>query len=513
MQFPSQRYQGLHAARNRCPGSAVQPTPGRLGAAVGPRLSDDIGAARPMRRLAAIAIALVVAGVARHRPGQPRPLGRRPVHGAGDLRRRRRSRPAARTSASPAPTSARSSRSRSPPTSAPRSRCSIDRFPVHPLPCQRPLRDPPPVADRRAVRRLQPGHRRRAPAGADHQGPGAGSYLLPVTRTSSPVDSDIVQDISREPVRQSLAVIIDELGTGLAARGSDLNAVIHRANPALGDTDKVLQILASQNHALAQLATNSDTVLAPLARERRQISGFITQANTTSVASAQRAADISRTFQLFPSFLSQLRPLMADLGTLADQGTPVMTELGQSADAVGRQFANLTPVRRRRAHRADRPRPLGLGVPAVAGGHTATGPAPGPLGHRRSADRRLTAAAAQQPQPDRRHPAADEPALQGSRRPPTASTASDITSRFEPLDSSCTDYVSTVLPGARPTSAASRRRRRRLPPGTQRREGGRRRSPRPATGSSPPPCRNASGTASGAKAMSGLLSYLVGSKR
>ncbi len=77
-----------------------------------------------------------------------------------------------------------------------------------------------------------------------NRGPGAGSYLLPVTRTSSPIDSDIVQDISTEPVRQSLAVIIDEFGTGLAARGSDLNAVIHRANPALGHTDKVLQILA-----------------------------------------------------------------------------------------------------------------------------------------------------------------------------------------------------------------------------------------------------------------------------
>jgi ABC-type transporter Mla subunit MlaD len=175
------------------------------------------------------------------------------------------------------------------------------------------------------------------------QGPGTGSYLLPVTRTSSPIGSDIVQDISTEPVRQSLALIIGELGTGLAARGSDLNTVIHRANPALGNTDKVLKILASQNHVLAQLATNSDTVLAPLAREHRQISGFITQANTTSVASAARAADISKTFKLFPSFLSQLRPLMADLGALADQGTPLMTELGQSAAAQGAEFANLRP--------------------------------------------------------------------------------------------------------------------------------------------------------------------------
>jgi ABC-type transporter Mla subunit MlaD len=175
------------------------------------------------------------------------------------------------------------------------------------------------------------------------KGPGSGSYYLPVTRTSSPIDSDIVQDISTMPVRESLAVIIDELGTGLTARGADLNAVIHRANPALGNTDKVVKILAKQNRQLAQLATDSDTVLTPLARERRQISGFVTQANTTSVASAQRAADEQRTFALFPSFLRQLRPLLADLGSLADQGTPLLTSLGQSANALGRQFANLTP--------------------------------------------------------------------------------------------------------------------------------------------------------------------------
>jgi ABC-type transporter Mla subunit MlaD len=176
-----------------------------------------------------------------------------------------------------------------------------------------------------------------------HSGPGKGSYYLPVTRTSSPIDSDIVQNISTQPVRESLAVIINEFGTGLAARGSDLNAVIHRANPALGNTDKVLKILAGQNRTLAKLATDSDTVLGPLARERKQISGFITQANTTAVASAARAEAISQTFHKFPSYLAQLRPLMADLGKLADQGTPLMTSLGQSAGALGQQFANLTP--------------------------------------------------------------------------------------------------------------------------------------------------------------------------
>jgi ABC-type transporter Mla subunit MlaD len=189
----------------------------------------------------------------------------------------------------------------------------------------------------------RPGSSSAPPLARIPSGAGAGTYLLPVTRTSSPVDSDIVQDIYQEPIRERFALIIDELGTGLGARGSDLNAVIHRANPALGYTDQVLKILARQNKALAQLATDSDAVLTPLANARRSISDFVVQANTTSVASAARANDIARTFQLFPSFLRQLRPLLVDLGKLADQGTPLMVELRQSAAAVGRQFQNLTP--------------------------------------------------------------------------------------------------------------------------------------------------------------------------
>jgi ABC-type transporter Mla subunit MlaD len=187
-------------------------------------------------------------------------------------------------------------------------------------------------------------------------GPGAGTYLLPLANTSSPVDSDIVQDISQQPVRQRFALILDELGTGLAARGSDLNNVIHRANPALGQTDKVLQILARQNHVLARLSSESDAVLAPLARARHQLSDFVVQANTTSVASAARAADISKSFQLFPSFLRKLRPLVADLGQFADQGTPLMASLAQSAAAVSRQFQNLTPFAK-----AARPALIALG--------------------------------------------------------------------------------------------------------------------------------------------------------
>jgi ABC-type transporter Mla subunit MlaD len=118
----------------------------------------------------------------------------------------------------------------------------------------------------------------------------------------------------------------------------------------------VLQILARQNRQLAQLATDSNTVLTPLARVKTAIADFVAQANTSAVASAARAPDISRSIQEFPPFLRALRPLVADLGTLADQGTPLMASLGQSATALGRQFQNLTPFAR-----AARPALIALG--------------------------------------------------------------------------------------------------------------------------------------------------------
>ena len=46
----------------------------------------------------------------------------------------------------------------------------------------------------------QPGSKESPPLQKVSTGAGKGSYLLPVTNTTSPVDSDIVQDISQQPI-------------------------------------------------------------------------------------------------------------------------------------------------------------------------------------------------------------------------------------------------------------------------------------------------------------------------
>jgi ABC-type transporter Mla subunit MlaD len=167
-------------------------------------------------------------------------------------------------------------------------------------------------------------------------GEGEGERLLPVENTSSPVDLDMLGNIMRLPYRERFAILLSELGTGLAGRGEELNEVIHRANPALRETDEVLAILAEQNETLARLASESDRALGPLARERARVADWIVQANRTGEASAERSADIRRGINLLPSFLRELRLLMVDLEGLTDQGTPLLADLGDAAPALGR---------------------------------------------------------------------------------------------------------------------------------------------------------------------------------
>lgn len=172
---------------------------------------------------------------------------------------------------------------------------------------------------------------------------GAGQLLLPVTNTAKPVDIDLINNVTRLPERQRLAIILNELGAGLAGRGEDLNETIRRANPALGTTNRVLKILADQNQVLSDLAESSDEALAPLAEDRESVASFIEQANDVSRATADRRADLERNFELLPRFLRELRPTMTRLEGFADQFEPVLEDLGDVAPQLNQVFQNLGP--------------------------------------------------------------------------------------------------------------------------------------------------------------------------
>jgi phospholipid/cholesterol/gamma-HCH transport system substrate-binding protein len=175
------------------------------------------------------------------------------------------------------------------------------------------------------------------------RGPGEGEYLLPVANNSTPVDIDLINNIMQLPQRQRLRIILNEFGTAVAGNGTALRGAIRRANPALKETDEVLDILARQNRILADLAENSDTVLTPLARERREVSRFIDHAGSVAQATAERRAALEENIRTLPEFLAQLTPTMRDLGAFADEANPVFADLRPVAADVSRMIEALGP--------------------------------------------------------------------------------------------------------------------------------------------------------------------------
>lgn len=182
----------------------------------------------------------------------------------------------------------------------------------------------------------------RIPSGQE----GEGQYLLPVTNTSSPIDVDLLEDINRLPVRQRFTIIINELGAGLAGRGSDVNEVIRRADPALRELDRVLAILAKQNKVLVNLAEESHRALAPIPSVKQNISNFIVSSDTVAHASANQRAAIAQNLAAFPDFLRQFGPAMERFGRFAEQTIPTFTDLKAAAPGINQLFENIAPFSR-----------------------------------------------------------------------------------------------------------------------------------------------------------------------
>jgi len=173
--------------------------------------------------------------------------------------------------------------------------------------------------------------------------PGAGQYLLPLENNSTSVDPDLINDIQTLPYAQRFRLILNELGAGLAGRGSDIEEVVKRANPVLRDVDRLFGILAAQRNRLAQLASDSETILGPLSRERAHVAGFFANAGAAAQASSERGPELEASLRKFPRFLREFRLTMHSLQGFSDAAAPVFADFGKAAPSLTDATRTLAP--------------------------------------------------------------------------------------------------------------------------------------------------------------------------
>ena len=154
-----------------------------------------------------------------------------------------------------------------------------------------------------------------------------GVPTVPLTATSVPVSLQDVLNIFSMPVDQRLSVLINELGIGTAGRGSDINAILRRANPALIQGDRVLTILDAQNRQIADAVTQTRVVIGQLAAQANGVRGFVDHAAGVASTLAARRAALAQGVARLPGLLGLLRTNLGPVDRLARDGGPLLDDL------------------------------------------------------------------------------------------------------------------------------------------------------------------------------------------
>jgi ABC-type transporter Mla subunit MlaD len=164
---------------------------------------------------------------------------------------------------------------------------------------------------------------------------------IPAASNQTTVQPDLAQNTLRQPFKLRLQLLINEFGTALDGNAENLNAAIRAGAPALGQLKQVLNILGRQNTTIAELNANADAIFQQLADRREDVVHFIDNAGRTAAISAERSNDLARNFDLLDDFAAELQPTMVELGRLADEQTPLLTDLHAAAPGLNKLARNL----------------------------------------------------------------------------------------------------------------------------------------------------------------------------
>lgn len=165
-------------------------------------------------------------------------------------------------------------------------------------------------------------------------GPYKGQHLLPVENTAVPVDPDQLLNLNTASVRDRFAIIIRELGAGVAGRGDKINAALGKTNEGLLYANRILKQLDDQQEMLKELVSSSDQTLASLAAERSSLSGTVTNGAVVARRLAARKGELQASIASLNQLLDEVGPSVDKVDELADQLQPIADDLNRSSDDV-----------------------------------------------------------------------------------------------------------------------------------------------------------------------------------
>jgi phospholipid/cholesterol/gamma-HCH transport system substrate-binding protein len=161
--------------------------------------------------------------------------------------------------------------------------------------------------------------------------PLAQGSVIPLSRTSAPVDLDAVLNMLNTGTRARLRILINEAGIALAGRGADFNTLLSTLPPNLGQAQQLLGQVSSQDVSLENLISEGNRVTAAVSGKRDDMGHAIDIANQALDSVALKQAQLGQTITDAPGALSALQTTLNELGRASDAIPPAAANLQQTA--------------------------------------------------------------------------------------------------------------------------------------------------------------------------------------
>jgi virulence factor Mce-like protein len=123
---------------------------------------------------------------------------------------------------------------------------------------------------------------------------GGTTPTVPLAHTTVPFSLQDVLNVLSLPTDERLSVLISQLGIGTAGQGQNINAILRRANPALQQSQRVLQIVDDQRAQLATAVGQTAQVLGSLARRSASVREFVDRAATVAQTTAAHRTQLGQ---------------------------------------------------------------------------------------------------------------------------------------------------------------------------------------------------------------------------
>jgi phospholipid/cholesterol/gamma-HCH transport system substrate-binding protein len=158
--------------------------------------------------------------------------------------------------------------------------------------------------------------------------------LIRPDKTTAPVDLDQLFNTLDDQTRKGLQDIIKGSAAQYDGKSQEANESIRYFNPALSTSSRLLRELVRDKVVFEKFVSDSSNVVSDLAERRSDITGLVSNANSTAAAIGDENAALARSLDLLPDTLREanttfvnLRSTLDDLDVLVNESKPATKRL------------------------------------------------------------------------------------------------------------------------------------------------------------------------------------------